>query len=199
MKKILVSVLIVGALLAVISGATMAYFTSDVSSTNNTFAAGTMTFTIKDPSTTGHQVFDVSGLKPGQTVTRYMAVANDSTQDMDMKWEAWISGSGDLGNVLKAKVTHNPAGYDYTSLLTGGYTIPGPEELMCDFTPISSLGSGNTTLTWESPKAPAFQPKQAAVYKLEVKMDENAGDAYQGKTFTGAINFHATQYENPNW
>lgn len=194
MKRILLSLLAIGAVAAVIGGATLAYFNDTAVSEDNTFTAGTLDFVIKDPTANNSRVFNVTSMKPGQTVTGYIMVANDGS--MDMKWKAWLSGSGLLGEVLKVKVTLNPTG---GPTVPTGYTNAGPpNHLITDFIPLSSLGDGNSILVWQSP-AEAFAYHWAAVYKLEVKMDETANNTYQGASYTGDLNFFATQHENPGW
>lgn len=196
MKKILISLLIIGAVFAAISGATMAYFSDTATSTGNTFAAGTLDFNIKAPDTTSHQVFNVTGMKPGEIKTGYIVVTNDSTQNMDMKWHAWVSGSGALGDVLQVKITMNPS--DYTSFPTG-YTKAGPvNHPICDYTALGNLGNGNNIMVWQNAAGP-FSPNWAAVYKFEVKMADTAGNEFQNLTYSGDINFYATQFENTGW
>ena len=82
MKKIILSLAIVGVVGAVAIGGTIAYFSDTETSTGNTFTAGTLDFNIIDPVAAGHQVFDVSNMKPGDTVTKYIVVTNDGSLDM---------------------------------------------------------------------------------------------------------------------
>ncbi|MCL5256788.1 MAG: CalY family protein [Chloroflexi bacterium] len=196
MKKILISVLIISALLAAISGATLAYFSDTVDSTNNTFSSGALAFNIREPGGEQHQIFDVSGMRPaGDPVAKYVVVTNDSTPGMDIIWKAWLTGSGDLGSVLEAKVTMRPGDYTgYTALQTAGYTVAGPDDyLIKDWTPITSLGE----IQWAKSAGP-MEPGWAGVYKIEVRMAESAGDTYQNKSYDGTLHFYATQFENPN-
>ncbi len=194
MKKIILSLAIVGVVGAVAIGGTIAYFSDTETSTGNTFTAGTLDFNILDPATSGHQVFDVSNMKPGDTITKYMVVTNDGSTNM--KWKAWLTettGSGILGDELQVKWTINPTEYKYTTL-PAGYISAGPANgVIKDWTNIKSLG----TMTWENPGAVAFEPKWAAVYKIEVRMDTDAGNSYQNTTYVADLNFYATQYEIP--
>jgi len=204
MKKI--TFMVVGILLVIgLAGAgTWAYFSDTESSTENTFTAGTLDFNIIDPEAAGHQVFTVTNMKPGDEVTGYLVVTNDGS--LDMKWRAWLDEdtSGILDEVLEVQWTINPS--EYTGDLTG-YTSAGPVDgLIMGWTPISEL-TGQTTakMLWASPSdtpaggAVAFEPKWAAVYKIEVRMLTDAGDTYQGESYTGVLNFYATQYEMVGW
>ena len=198
-KTIAVSFLLMALSALLISLGTFAYFSDSASSTGNTFSTGAFHFNIKDPGTTGHTVFNVTNMKPGDVATGYIAVTNDSDAGLGMKWHAWIDGSGTLGNVLDVKVTLNPSGYDTSALTAAGYTMAGPaNQLITDYAPVSSLGSGNSVLVWAAP-AVAFAPGWAAVYKVEVRMNAAADNTYQGASYTGAIDFAATQYDNPGW
>jgi predicted ribosomally synthesized peptide with SipW-like signal peptide len=201
MKKMMIALMAVLITVALAGIGTYAYFSDTETSAQNTFTAGTLNFNILDPGG-DHKVFNVTNMKPGQTVTGYLVVANDS--NMDMKWKAWLSGTvgGTLGEVLKIKWTIHPTGYPSYAVLTGaGYTIAGPVDgPIMNLTAISNLtGPENGNMVWANPGAVAMQPKWAAVYLIEVKMDADAGDVYQGLSYVGDLNFFATQYENPGW
>ena len=204
MKRTIVMNLLLVCLAALMIGmGTSAYFSDSAASTDNLFQAGTMDFRIADPATLTNQLFNATNLKPGDSATAFIAVVNDSTPNMDMKWRAWVGGfdSGILDDVLEVRVILHPSsGYDYSGLAAAGYTIAGPgDRLITDWTPITNLANGNTILEWAPPAAVAFEPGWAAVYRLDVRVSATAGNAYQGSSFTGDINFAATQYENPGW
>ena len=183
---------------------TAAYFSDTVVSSGNSFSSGQMVFSIREPGGSDHQVFNVTGLYPGKTVTGYIAVANDSTPGINMKWRAWIDGwdSGILDDVLDVRVTLHPSAYGeakYQQWRDAGYVIAGPQDMVItDATWIGTLASGNTILVWQSPAEP-FAPKWLAVYEIAVTMRASADNRYENQVFTGSINFLATQYENPGW
>jgi len=204
-KKIIISLSVVGIIAAIAVGGTIAYFSDTETSVGNTFSSGTMDFRIARPGDTDHKIFDVSNLKPGQVVKGYLAVVNDSTEELDMKWKAWIPDFSDgiLDDVLEIKVTMNPSDFtEYDAFTTAGYTIagPSPDILLQDWTHIHNLVSGNTILAWDYDccKSCVDEPctvDWAGIYKIEVRMLETAGNAYQGQSFTGDLNFYATQCE----
>jgi len=149
-------------------------------------------------------MFSVSNLKPGQTVTGYLAVVNDSTDEIDMKWKGWIPdfSNGVLDDVLEVKVTMRPGDYpDYDDFTNAGYTIAGHEFVIQDWTHIHNLANENTILAWNyecsnpGVEPQPFRVKWAGIYKIEVRMQETAGNGYQNQSFTGDINFYATQCE----
>jgi len=205
------SILTIALVSVVAVGATRAYFSDTETSASNTFAAGTMNFRIARPGDTNHKIFSVSNLKPGQVVSGYFAVVNDSTAGLDMKWKAWIPSfnNGELDNVLEVKIVMNPVGFtEYSAFETAGYTIAGPGYnggagsgvVLHDWTPIHNLGSGNTILAWnydcESAVGEPFRVDWAGIYRIDIRMQKLAEDYYQGKSFAGDINFYATQCEN---
>ena len=198
MLKITKSLLTISLVAALAIGGTMAYFSDTKTSTGNTFSSGTMDFRIARPGNTDHKIFDVSNLKPGQIVEGYLVVVNDSTAGLDMKWKAWIPdfSNGILDSVLEVRVTMNPDGYDPG--LSPKYTIAGPDNtVLHDWTHIHNLGSGNTILVWDHAcDNDPFEVNWAGIYKIEVRMKTTAGNAYQNTSFTGDLNFFATQCEN---
>jgi predicted ribosomally synthesized peptide with SipW-like signal peptide len=204
MKKILGLSIIALVFIGLVAGGTFAYFSDTETSENNTFSAGTLVFNIQDPVTTGHQVYDVSNMKPGDEVTRYLVVVNDGT--LDMKWRAWLTetGTGTLDEVLTFTWTLKPITYpSYAALASAGYTLAGPagndHPIMTNIPTAGLTGQTNTNMLWASPGAIAFTEKQAAVFKIVVKMLTTADNAYQGATYTGVLNFYATQYELADW
>lgn len=82
MKNIIKSLLVVVAVAAVAGGATWSYFTSTVTSPNNSFAAGTMTLEINDQNPTATAVFNETNLFPGSVISqRIFKVENAGTID----------------------------------------------------------------------------------------------------------------------
>ena len=203
MKKMMIALMAVLITVALAGIGTYAYFSDTETSVGNTFGSGTMDFRIALPGDTDHRIFNVSNLKPGQEVAGYLAVVNDSTEGLDMKWKAWIPdfSNGILDNVLEVKVTMRPSLYtEYAAFTSAGYTIAGHEFVTQDWTSIQNLGIGNTILAWNygyDAPAPAepFRVKWAGIYEIAVRMNTAAGNDYQNTSFTGNLNFYATQCE----
>lgn len=204
MKKILLSVLTIALVTFVAVKATGAYFSSTDSSLANSFTTGTLILRIASPSQQGHQVFNVTGLEPGKSVSGCITVVNDGS--IPMKWKAYITnGSGDLYQelkltelVLNSSTCPNPEG------LTG-YTVAGPANLSLLTNPVSFADLANpisTPLLWDPSKGThpaAFDVKWAATYKMVVTMDSDADDSFQGKSWTGNLIFYGTQVENTSF
>jgi len=205
-KKILLSLAMIALVIASVTSATVAYFSDTATSAGNTFSAGTMEFRIARPGETNHRIFDISNLKPGQVVKGYLVVVNDSTAELDMKWKAWIPSFSDgvLDDVLEVRITMKPSEYtEYNAFTSAGYTLAGHEFVTQGWTSIHNLGVGNNILAWNYPckeegagDPQPFRVDWAGVYKIEVRMQESAGNNYQGTSFTGDLNFYATQCEN---
>lgn len=84
-KKIVKSVLMIGAVLTMVTGATVAYFSDTETSTGNTFTAGTIDISLD--SNDGQAVTTVSGdldLKPSQTGWTTAVVTNDGTNPAEV-------------------------------------------------------------------------------------------------------------------
>lgn len=79
-RVLLVALLSVGLLSAQSGRGTLAYFTSAVSSSGNTFSAGTLNLLLNGTATTGSITFDTAttGLRPGQVRYGYVSVTNDN-------------------------------------------------------------------------------------------------------------------------
>lgn len=201
-KKITLSALSILVSLSLMAGATYAYFTDSATSTGNSFTAGELDINLRSDSPTQDAPFNVNGLEPGETVTRYITVTNDG--DIDMQWKAYINSGdgGSLFNVLNIKeVTLHPSEYlGYTGLTTAGYTIAGPvnHPIITSSTPLSNLTNASTTpLVWKYSTAGAFSPNWSATYKIVVEMDPNASNSYQNSSWTGSMKFDGYQLTDP--
>lgn len=204
-RAVTMSVMLISLAALLVGLGTFAYFSDSASSTGNTFTAGNMLFNIKDPGSSGHTMFAVTNMKPGGVSASCIAVVNDSSLDMGMKWHAWISDGtpNDLGPALEAKVTLNPgagSGCDSAYASIAGYLNAGTSgEVITDWTSFASLGAGNTVLQWVHPGGYDFMPNWGSVYKLEVRIKSTAGNEFQGTSYVGNLNFYATQANNPGW
>lgn len=88
MKKILLSILTVGATGALLVGVTRAYFSSTATSTGNIFSTGSLTLQVNDtnepsPAPTVTASFGGINMKPGDSVTGFVSLDNIGTIDID--------------------------------------------------------------------------------------------------------------------
>jgi len=67
MKKILISLAVVGVVSAIVIGGTVAYFSDTETSEGNTFTAGTIDIAIGDSENSWIDNYDIGDLKPGET------------------------------------------------------------------------------------------------------------------------------------
>lgn len=145
MKKIIISLVVIGAVAAIAIGGTIAYFSDTDSSTGNTFTTGNMEIYANENGIYGNTgignglPFNVSNMSPGNSWgPNYAGVANKGT--LPFKWAFSLNktsdipgtGGGNLYNVLKVKVE---AAMDGTALKQYNYQ--------------SGFNCQNTSLNWQ--------------------------------------------------
>lgn len=137
MKKLLLSLMMVGVVGGGVAAATYAYFTSSQSVLGNTISTGTMAFDglITDTSgdsTGDHGKFSLAGLLPGDTFTRCLWVKNSGTVAGRYKiYASSESGDTSLGDLLTITTELNPTtGYcsGITQSFVNGLTKYGPDN-----------------------------------------------------------------------
>lgn len=128
------------------------------------FAVGDLTVNWGVPS--GNPIFTISGMAPGQSQTRTVAVTNGSPTTRSIG----VSGNktaetGNLANALIITITRG--GTDLYGGTAGEKTLSQflTESALPGFVPLSSLNSG-----------------QSANYVFTVKFKDNAGNEFQNKT-----------------
>jgi predicted ribosomally synthesized peptide with SipW-like signal peptide len=206
MKKIVVlaSLVLIAALVGV--GA-LGVFTSSDTSTGNLFSTGTLIVHLNGQNTAGnpatHAHFNVSNLAPGDTVTAYVEVRNDGTLPMLFRMylpSGSVSDSSGLASQLKVRVTLRPAEYAAPT----GYTAYGStDDVLVDWGAGQSVANligvenalDNVEAAQENPPWPLYED-YIAIYKIEVNLPLDTGNAYQGKSFSGTLQIDATQYDN---
>src|SRR4051794_13184242 len=97
MKKILVSLVSVAAIVTATAGATRAYFTSTVTIPNITIATGTLH--IKDSSADWMQTVTFNNIKPGDVFRKWVIIENDGTLDVPTL-NVTIANVNDPSNML---------------------------------------------------------------------------------------------------
>jgi len=78
-KRILISLAIIGAVSAIVVGATTAYFSDTETSTGNTFSAGTLDLQVNDQNPWTSVAFNVSDVKPGDSGSTTIHLKNVGT------------------------------------------------------------------------------------------------------------------------
>lgn len=193
MRKLLVSVLMISLLALLVGGATMAYFTDSESVAGNYFTTGTV-----DVATGGSLPFEVTGMAPGDSVTDYLIVKNDGDLDMLFRvWASWVNDA-EFAKQFTVDVVLNPTGEGPG--IPDGYTQYGSDGAdTFDSKTIYQLTNANNAYNnhdayftdgWPMP------PGYAAVYKITVTLNKNAGNEWAGRTFRATMKVDATQAAN---
>ena len=203
-KSLLASGLALVACLALLMGATFAWFTDSVSNTGNKIQAGTLGITamaydvdMANTGSTGYQIPGVNGGKPfyfeaaGQDLgENSAAIINENLWEPGQSNAKLLSvtNSGKLAAKVKLQFTVNDGGlqnalwFDFLQVDEAG-TITG------SFTkrPMSELSTLANALEISLAAGGKVQ------YILVYGMNEEAGNEYQGATFSADVTILATQ------
>jgi len=205
-KKIAFSAMSILASLAIMGGATFAYFTSSQSVSGNTIATGTMNFQgiISDTSgiSTGDSgKFSTSSLLPGESLVRCLWVKNTGTVAGRYKIYATAeSGDTSLGNLLTISATLNPTSGNCSGLSNpfGGGTLYGPGDLAKgDWQNVPSRGSFlSSDPTTGTPfkilsAEPAMPGDYYSLFRITVVLDSSA--TQQGSSYVQDIAIYGMQ------
>lgn len=196
MKKILLSLFIVGAVSAIAIGATSAFFTDQEILGTNSISTGKLDVELRGPFANGivipidtTQSFE-GGLVPGSEFGPYaISVYNKgwglSTVPIKYSWTPnYTSGSGMLYNKINIKVREGNCDWIDDAWFNGqGYLYTGPLMSMpTNLTSGDPLGVNITRCTW-----------------FYFSLPTDAGNAYQGLTTQFDLILDATQVSNSGW
>lgn len=187
MKKILLSIAVVALVSAVSVKATGAFFTDSKDSINNKFTAGTLTIDVLDQNLDSQFVNEdlKANWQPGEEVLVNFDVKNTGSVPLQLRGYAlgtWNDGNLDSLNKVKVvKVERYNGGW--TELASNTLGITG-----YFYNALNGLPAG-----------PYYDvaPGARAQFQLTVKLDETAGNEFQGKTFTTTIHAEARQATTP--
>jgi predicted ribosomally synthesized peptide with SipW-like signal peptide len=180
-KELIVSALSLTLCTAMLAGTTLAWFTDSVSSNTNIIQAGTLDIraTVKD-SLEGEEtdinennsIFDERAFQPGATGTKYITVYNDGSLAAKVGFDLAIQDP----NGLLGKDTEENDVITYT--LTE-YKENADEEASA----VDNYIEDTVTIA----------SNESKIFVLEYKMEETAGNEYQGKKLDAYITILATQ------
>jgi len=187
MKKIIISLAVIGIVAAIAVGGTYAYFSDTETSTGNTFTAGTL-----DLKVNGEDVFvpySVSDLKPGDSRgTDTYTIKNNGSLPGRLSFKVTnvtTNENGVINPEAKAGdaegIRIDPDGYSiaasgYGELLDQVYLV-----FWVDDTP----GQRPAPFDWQDAKYWAGYPDESSYYSLPVNTDLMAGKTWKSGPYTG--------------
>jgi len=182
-RKIFASLATIGAASALLIGATFAFFSDTETSEDNTFSAGTLEIDILDQNadTPFESEALVTNWAPGDQNFVNFDIKNVGSLPINLRGFAagtWGSSELDGQNMVYVTKVERWNGASWETLATGSPAITGYFYYSPDGT--------NTSLFEVSADT-------RAQLRLTVKFDENAGDDFQGATFTSSIQVEAKQ------
>lgn len=181
MLTIIRSLFVVAVAAAAVSAGTYSYFSSQDTSSGNTITAGTLNVDLLNQNTTDPLEFDLTGMFPGDEQLVNFDVKNNSTEVINVRgfaqgaWDSVSGGDNSLMQVTKVE-----------------YWDGDSWEL------IDSEAEGITGLFYYSPDGTNnalfdVAPNGAAQFQLTVKLDELAGNQYQGEQYNASITVEGKQ------
>lgn len=191
--KVMMSVLMIMVAALLVTGATMALFTSEAAVEANVLTAGKLELTSERPQAT--LVFNVDNIYPGAGYQPGQAADDDSGEMMVTDME----NTGSLPFYLKAVITETGAspGAGSPGYLPGKtnlfLTLTGPEGEV-HYTEATLETLQGTDLVWQVDGAPlVIGPGEAVNFRLFGQFDISAGNEYQESTWEGTVTFTAVQ------
>lgn len=185
-RKLLATIAVIGAVAGLSGWATWAAFSATTSSTGNNLSLGTVA--IGDNSL-GAFMYDVSGAKPGDTVTRCVKTTYTGSLDADVK--LYVSPVAAVGSLIDLTITPG----------TGSPTFPGCTGFVADAGGAAYTGTlkgfadahNNYATGWvDNPGATAtkWATNDSVVYQLTLTVrDDNAANGVTSPLATGTHSF----------
>lgn len=187
MIGILRSAFMLVAAIAIVGGGTYSYFSTKDDSVGNTISTGSLSIDLRNQNTTDPLLFSIPNLLPGGTALVNFDVQNNSATGVQIRgaafgeWVGVTSPNNALIKVVKIERWNGSAWQEIQNVPAG---ITG---LFYD-SPNGSDGSNYTV--------PASDKAQ---FQLTLKLDESAGDKYQGKSYSAAVKVQARQDGASTW
>ncbi len=191
MRKLPVSLLVLGLVAVVLGAGTFAYFSDVETSQNNVFAAGTVDIEVTDASGSfGPYNIALTAL-PGETYWYNTSVYNNGTSTVNVYLK--LDNLVDSGGVTtEPELAVNPAD-DINDLSNKTYiqiNVDGTDKLAAGTTLNSQAGS------WVY--LGSLSPGATMHVNMSLHIDSATGNAYQGDKSTFDVTFKAFQTNDPN-
>ena len=169
--------------LALLGGATFAFFSSAGTSTDNVFGTGTLTLLLDDvddttPAATIDASFGDSSMAPGETTSGFISMHNDGSIDIaevNLGATETVSSTPDLAE----KLNITSAEIDTVSTCDDD-----PVDVSSSFTTLAALNSADFDLPSSDIAAGATK-----YLCMTFELDEGTDDTYQGKSITETFTF----------
>lgn len=173
-RSILLSILSIFAVVALVGGLTLAYFSDQGTSNDNVFAAGTLDLRLSDdtPETDQDNVsasFGGTAMSPGSSVTGQLRLKNFGTISADHAEVVITNTNSDGVNPLDKVLELTTLNYDSLSVLA--QLSDSNSNGIIDLDDLEALGLDNLAL----PNLGTNHPLD-----LTVRMRSTAGNEYQG-------------------
>lgn len=172
-RKILLSVLVIGALGSIVALGAFSAFSDSTTNPGNTFSAGTVSITDND---SGSAMYTLTNQKPGVTTNRCIRVTYDGTLDSAVRLYASAVGAG--AQYVDLTITPGTQGAAAFPNCTG-FSSSGPAlytGTLANFA--SSHSSWANGLAAPGPLAANWSTNDEVVYQFSVSLQDN--NAAQG-------------------
>lgn len=210
MKKLpLIASMIVIMVASIFAGAgTMAYFSAEVTSTGNTFAAGTFVMSVGSGSVSN--TWTIDNWAPGETVDGTLTITNDGTLDIAyVKIRPTLISDSDGTYPLSKKIIIEEftvvkgldAGKEFKKTMShmegwmdaSGGSYPGIFGDANDELTLAEFGGSHGYWFITGIEDSVIEPGETMTIYFNFLFDETAGDNYQGDKCTFTLTVHATQ------
>ncbi len=200
-KKIILSMLTIGAVLAMVTGATTALFSDTETSTGNTFSAGTIDISVNNLnpwSNVGH--FTIADMKPSEVHYKEVTLKNVGSNPADIWKKIDITGYTDglRPESETSGVNDNEIGtvIRYDISLNGQALIEEVDGYVMDEDSPGGYGH-QLANTYHADKRYIYlgrlEPNATMVVKQSYHMDLSTGNWAQGDTMGFNVEFYAQQ------
>ena len=184
-RKLLATIAVIGAIAGLSGWATWAAFSATTSSTGNSLSLGTVAI---GNNSLGAFMYDVSGAKPGDTVTRCVKTTYTGSLDADVK--LYASAVGTAGNYVDLTVTPGSGSPTFPGCTgfvvdAGGAVYTGTLKGFAD-----THNSYATGLADNPGAATEWVSNDSVVYQLTLTVkDDNAANGVTTALATGTHSF----------
>lgn len=189
MFAIIRSFFVVAVAVAAVSAGTYSYFSASDVSTGNTLSAGTLMVNLENQNAPGDLSFAVSGLAPGGTALVNFDVQNGGTANLPVNLRGFASGAWQSvdtpdNSLVKVVKVERWDGSAWETLVDTPAGITG----MFYYSPTGANAALYTIAAGDQ-----------AQFQLTVKLDELAGDKYQGEAYDATVTVQTKQVSAPSW